>query len=205
MKIPPSMVPVITGLAFWDRRVAAWRDKAQLMLMQAELGERLALGDGTRVERGVIWRVGGTGRVRLGAASTIRTGAELKVDGKLTIGKRVLIGAWTTLSVFDEVVIGDDCLLAERVSIRDHDHRFEHPDVPVADQGYRVSSIRLGNNVWLGAGVTLLKGVSLGDGCVVGANAVVTRSFPAGCVLAGVPARVIQQLPIDERSYACTD
>lgn len=205
MKIPPQMVPVITSIAYWDRRVAAWRDKAQLMLMQRELGDRLALGEGTRVERGVIWRIGHEGRVRLGEETIIRTGAELKVDGKLTIGKRVLIGAWTTLSVFDEVVIGDDCLLAERVSIRDHDHRFEHPGVPVADQGYRVSTIRLGNNVWLGAGVTLLKGVSLGDGCVVGANAVVTRSFPAGCVLAGVPARVIQQLPIDERSYACTD
>lgn len=205
MKIPRPLFPVITGLAYWDRRIAAWRDKAQLMLLQAELGDRLVLGEGTRIERGVIWRVGTPGRVRVGEGSLIRTGAELKVDGKLTIGKRVLIGAWTTLSVFDEVVIGDDCLLAERVSIRDHDHRFEHPGIPVADQGYRVSTIRLGHNVWLGAGVTLLKGVSLGDGCVVGANAVVTRSFPAGCVLAGVPARVIQQLAIDERSYACPD
>lgn len=205
MRVPGPLVSIVTQLAYWDRRVGAWREKAQQLLMQAELGERLKLGDDTRIERGIIWRVGSKGRIHIGSKSVIRTGAELKVDGKLKIGHRVLIGAWTTLSVLDELHIGDDCLLAERVSIRDHDHRFEQPSVPVADQGYRVATIRLGNNVWLGAGVTLLKGVSLGDGCVVGANAVVTRSFPAGCVLAGVPARVIQQLPIDERSYACTD
>jgi acetyltransferase-like isoleucine patch superfamily enzyme len=90
------------------------------------------------------------------------------------------------------------------VSIRDHDHRFADPTLSVAEQGYEVAPVRLGRNVWLGCNVTVLKGVSLGDSCVVGANAVVTTSFPAGSVLAGVPARVLKRLPIEE-SHVSTD
>lgn len=49
---------------------------------------------------------------------------------------------------------------------------------------------RIDNGVMLGAGCVLLGGIEVGDGAVIGANAVVTRSVPAGCVAVGVPARI---------------
>jgi acetyltransferase-like isoleucine patch superfamily enzyme len=55
--------------------------------------------------------------------------------------------------------------------------------------------VRLGNDVWLGAGVVVTAGVTVGDGCIVGAGAVVTGDLPSGCIAAGVPARVIGQRP----------
>jgi acetyltransferase-like isoleucine patch superfamily enzyme len=206
MNLPRPLIPLVTRVAYWDRRISTWRERARLLLLQRELGDRLAMGPGSRVEPGVIWRMGDAGRVTVGPDGVVRTGAELKVDGRLAIGARALIGAWCTLSVLDELVIGDDCLLAERVSIRDHDHRFGDPDRPVAEQGYEVAPVRLGRNVWIGAGVTVLRGVTLGESCVVGANAVVTRSFPAGSVIAGVPARLIaERSPEREEGYACPD
>lgn len=193
MTVPPSLLPPILWVARLERRLEAWRRRARLLLLARELGDRLTLGEGTRCEPGVIWRVGDGGEVRLGPRCTVRTGAELKVDGILVVGARVLIGAGCTLSVLEAMELGDDCMLAERVSLRDHDHRFDDPATPVREQGFRVAPVRLGRDVWVGAGVTIMKGVTLGEGCVVGANAVVTRSFPAGSVLAGVPARQIAQ------------
>lgn len=204
MKLPEPLLRLVLPLAYWDRRVSCWRERAQRLLLEHEYRSNLSLDPAARIERGVIWRLGDTASVELGAKSCVRTGAELKVDGALRIGRRVLIGAWSTLSVLDGLEIGDDCLLAERVSIRDHDHRYADPALSVAEQGYEVAPVRLGRNVWLGCNVTVLKGVSLGDSCVVGAGAVVTTSFPAGCVLAGVPAREIKRLP-DERFHVRTD
>jgi acetyltransferase-like isoleucine patch superfamily enzyme len=179
-------------LAYWDRRLGFWRARARQFLMERELHGRLTLGAQARLERGLIWRIGDEGRIRIGPEACIREGTELKVDGLLEIGPRSLIGAWSVLSVLERLSIGADCLLAERVSIRDHDHRFDDPHRPVSEQGYRVQAVTVGDNVWIGANVVLMKGVTLGDGCVVGANAVVTRSFGPGTVLVGAPARPLQ-------------
>jgi acetyltransferase-like isoleucine patch superfamily enzyme len=184
----------IVELATWDRRIGFWRERARQLLVERELEGRLTLEAQARLERGLIWRIGSHGRVRIGEGACIREGTELKVDGLLEIGPRTLIGAWNVLSVLERLSIGADCLLAERVSIRDHDHRFEDLGQPIARQGYRVEAVSLGNNVWIGANVVLMKGVSLGDGCVVGANAVVTRSFGPGTVLVGAPARALRTL-----------
>ena len=52
--------------------------------------------------------------------------------------------------------------------------------------------MKIGNNVWLGAGAVVLHGVSIGDGAVIGANAVVVKDVPAGEIWGGVPARRIR-------------
>ncbi|HEY9722686.1 MAG TPA: acyltransferase, partial [Oscillatoriaceae cyanobacterium] len=152
------------------------------------------------VEPEVLWRLGHAARVTIGEDTRVRMHNEIKCDGRLTIGARVHLGPWTTISVLDEVILGDDCLIAERVSIRDHDHAIADPTRPFHAQGYVTRPVTLGRNVWLGGGVTIVKGVSLGDNCVVGANAVVTRSFPANSVIAGVPARLIRTLAPAEAS-----
>lgn len=205
MKLNSSLKPLIAQLAYWDRRLSCWRNRAQLTLLERELGARLQLATDTVLEPGILWRIGIGGKLSIGDQSVIRTGTELKIDGRLEIGQRVLVGAGCTLSVLEALQIGDDCLLAERVSIRDHDHRFLDPHAPISQQGYRIAPVVLGRNVWIGAGVTLLPGVKLGNGCVVGANAVVTRSFPERCVIAGVPARVLKALPSSESPYVGSD
>jgi acetyltransferase-like isoleucine patch superfamily enzyme len=72
-------------------------------------------------------------------------------------------------------------------------HRFDRRDVPIHLQGSDASGIVTGDNVWIGAGVTVLDGVRIGTGAVIAAGAVVVKSVPAMTVVAGVPARVLRE------------
>ena len=84
------------------------------------------------------------------------------------------------------IYIGDDTLFAPGVKIISANHN-------TSDLGRWESAepIRIGSRCWLGANAVILPGVQLGDQVVVGAGAVVTRSFPPGTVVAGVPARAL--------------
>ena len=117
----------------------------------------------------------------------------IECRGRLEIGDRTIFGHHCTLGVADSLVIGPDCLIAEMVAIRDHDHRFDGPlEVPIREQGVTSTPVRIGSNVWLAGKVTVLKGVTIGDNAIIGANAVVTRDIPTNAVAVGIPARVIR-------------
>lgn len=84
------------------------------------------------------------------------------------------------------ITIGDDVILAPRVHILAHDASTRR------HLGYtKVADVRIGNNVFVGAGSIVLPGVVIGDDCIIGAGSVVSRDVPAGHVAAGSPARVI--------------
>jgi len=89
------------------------------------------------------------------------------------------------------IVFGANVLFGPHVKIISQNHNItDRNDAPL-----QASPIRIHDNCWLGAGVTILPGVELGHNCVVGAGAVVTHSFPPYVVLAGNPARIIRELP----------
>jgi len=127
-------------------------------------------------------------RVRIRAvpwATELATGG----DGRLEIGDGTFVNSAVSISASLSVAIGRQCQIGPRVLIMDND--FHVP----GDLLRRPTSspVVLEDQVWIGAGATILKGVRIGRGASVGAGSVVTRDVPAGAIVAGVPARPLHE------------
>jgi acetyltransferase-like isoleucine patch superfamily enzyme len=135
--------------------------------------------------------------VRLAADVALDDGVTLLCSGaakrgKLSVGERTYINRFTILMASDHVEVGRDCMIGPHCCITDADHGT-NPGERVAAQPMRAEPVRIGDNVWLGANVVVLKGVTIGDGAVIAAGAVVTRDVAPGALAVGVPAKVVRQ------------
>ncbi|MGI9192550.1 MAG: DapH/DapD/GlmU-related protein [Chitinophagaceae bacterium] len=97
-------------------------------------------------------------------------------------------GCYFGIAAGSTLHIGDGTLWAWNVNIQTANHD------PIDRNQYKVASVVIGKNCWLGGNVTILPGITLGDNVTVGANSVVTKSFPSNVIIAGVPAKVIRSL-----------
>ena len=89
------------------------------------------------------------------------------------------------------VVFGDNVFIAPNCCFTTAGHPI---DVEQRNKGLEYAHpITVGNNVWIGAGVTVLPGVSIGDNVTIGAGSLVNRDIPSGSVAVGVPCKVIKQ------------
>ncbi len=121
---------------------------------------------------------------------------------KISIGSGVYIGGYAYLTAIDEISIGDGCVLSEHVYITDLMHGLSPEGGPIMQQPLESKGpVRIGPRCFLGYRAAIMPGVTLGEGCVVGANAVVTRSFGAFSMLAGAPARVVKIYSRDSRIW----
>lgn len=134
-------------------------------------------------------------KIVCGPGASISPDVSFANPERIVIGKNVTIGSrshiWAGPSK-GRIVIGDDCLFGPEVMLTAANYRFNDGS-PVTRQKMNESDIVLGRDVWLGARVVILPGVTLGDGAIVGAAAVVTKSVPAGAIVVGQPARIIGQ------------
>lgn len=131
--------------------------------------------------------------LRLGRWSWLGQGTKIRVhEGECEIGAKTVLGQECTISAFQHVSIGRECVIADRVMLIDFDHGVVEVERPIRVQGIYKRDVRIGSNVWVGYGACFLRGVSVGDNSVVGTNAVVTRDVPANAVVGGVPARILR-------------
>lgn len=91
------------------------------------------------------------------------------------------------------ITIGNNCLISYNVFMRTDSHNYLDKNELINKQGMNEKSIVIGDDVWIGYGAMIMSGVNVANGCVIGANAVVTEDTEPYSVYAGVPARKIKE------------
>jgi galactoside O-acetyltransferase len=159
-----------------------------------QLGDRCVLSDGCVLEARCSDEIGLT----IGPDSILSNNAMVSCkNGVISIGSRAGIGAFTVIHAVNgaSVTIGDDVLVGPRCYFAGGgNYHTERTDIPMAKQGLiEETGLRLGSDIWLGAGVSVMSGVEIDDGCIIAAGAVVTKSLEKYSVAMGVPAKVLKK------------
>ncbi|HEX9638281.1 MAG TPA: acyltransferase [Acidobacteriota bacterium] len=137
-------------------------------------------GDGT-----AIWLMD---KVFIGRHSVLTTRR-----GTIHVGERTSVSASCRIASTSEVRIGRVAQIAAFTYIGGGQHRIDRTDIPIVEQGFESrGGVKIGDDVWIGAGVVVHDGVQIGNGAVIGAGSVVTGDIPAFAVALGVPARVVR-------------
>ena len=156
-------------------------------------GRRLMLDGLCFIGPKVVIQIGKSARVELGRWSWIGHGTKIRChEGVVSIGAKTVLGQECTISAYQHLSIGRECVIADRAMFIDFDHGMVEVERPIRLQGIYKRDTRVGNNVWIGYGACILRGVTVGDNAVIGTNAVVTKDVPDNAVVGGVPARIIR-------------
>ena len=146
------------------------------------------------IGKGVKIIVKTNGKIRCEGKIRLDDFSELESNGHLLIGNNFVLNAYSRIVAFEKIVVGSNVIVARFVSILDHDHSYNFSNKSIKFGGYNTSPIKIGNNVWIGDKVSILKGVTIGDNVIIAANAVVTKDIPSNVVAGGIPAKVIKEM-----------
>jgi len=150
------------------------------------------LGNGVVIDSHVFLEcTGANGVIFIGNGSKLHRGSMVITgeNGSVRTGVFFSLNPYSVIYGHGGLILGDYVRLATQVVIIPANHIFSDAKVPITKQGLTKKGIKIGNDVWLGAGVRVLDGVVIGDGVVVGAGAVVTKSLPPYTIATGVPAK----------------
>lgn len=121
-----------------------------------------------------------------------------KVIPSIIIGNGCIVGQYNHITAVNAIIIGDNLLTGRFVLISDNNHgRFDYEELkksPVNRDIISKGKVIIGNNVWIGDKVSILGGVHIGDGCIIGANSVVTHDIPPYSLAVGNPARIVKTI-----------
>ena len=122
---------------------------------------------------------------------TLSPGARIILEDGVSVNGVSIVARSKTIRIGKNTMIAPNCTIVDSDfhSLWPAEGRLINPGIE-HDKG-----VNIGENVWLGMQVVVLKGVTIGDGAVIGARSVVTSDIPSNCVAAGVPAKIIRHLP----------
>jgi acetyltransferase-like isoleucine patch superfamily enzyme len=166
---------------------------ARYALLKLRYGRRLRTDGICFVCPGVRLEIGRDATLRIGRWAWIGDGTKIRVhEGEVSIGAKTVMGQECTISAYQHVEIGRECIVADRVMLIDFDHGVVEVERPIRLQGIYKRDVRVGHNVWIGYGACILRGVTVGDNTIVGTSTVVTRDIPENAVVGGIPAKVLR-------------
>lgn len=119
--------------------------------------------------------------LQIGNGFRARRNVELNArSGKLTVGNNVFLNSGCIITAREEITIGDNTIFGPNVIVYDHDHKRDGHIV--LDNEFVGAPVRIGKNVWIGAGSIILMGSVIEDNCVIAAGSVVKGTIPEGRV-----------------------
>jgi acetyltransferase-like isoleucine patch superfamily enzyme len=201
----PSLVGILLRAIVYRPllRMEGWvAIQSDVILKQAR---NISLQNGVYLDHGVYIHACPNG-VRIGSGTRVMYGAELHVfnfrdlpNAGITIGSQGVVGPYSVIFGHGGTSIGNNVIIAPRVSILPINHYYDNPHIPIRQQGIEAKGIRIEDDAWIGAGAKILDGVCIGRGSVVGAGAVVTQDVSAYTMVVGVPARPVQSWAAGDR------
>lgn len=129
-----------------------------------------------------------------GHNSFLRSNVRFGYSKNISIGCNAIIGPNSILNGSSEIVIGDNFLAGPELIIYTAEHGIENNGVPFNQQNITTESVIIGDNVYIGARVIILKGVVIGDNVVIGAGSIITNNLQSNTLYAGVPVKKIKDL-----------
>lgn len=134
-----------------------------------------------------------TNNLKIGKKTRISSFTKIKsAYGPLIIGENVSVATGCFISSDKQgIEIGDHSMIGANSTILGSNYRYDKLEIPVIDQGTISKGVRIGRNVWLGAGVVILDGCQIGNNVIITPNSVVSGNFPDNVILQGNPAKVI--------------
>ena len=197
-----------------QRKVTAGH-KIKTLLLKLKYGKQLQSNGAIRIlGRLPVLKLPGSSKITLGSkvvlnsddnhsntALTYRCTLVCGLHGQIEIGDNTMMNG-TSITAYEKVVIGKNCQMASCSFITDTDFHPVNPQIREREaMGYKVDHnvvnkkiVTIGNNVWIGWGVIILKGVTIGDNSIIAAGAVVVHDIPSNVVAAGNPASVVKSL-----------
>lgn len=163
----------------------------------ASRGVKLAIHFPIRVDRRKANQISLGNSITIGKDAWLNTVGENFDDVKIVIEDNCNIGSRDIFSAQNLIHIERDVMIATSVLIQDHHHAYDDVTRPISEQGVTSGGrIRIGRGSWIGQGAAIVCNdgeLVLGANCVVGSNALVTRSYPPNSVIIGNPARLARQ------------
>jgi acetyltransferase-like isoleucine patch superfamily enzyme len=175
----------------WRYGRLAWRYLWRRLLTSA--GRRWRTDGFVFFGRGLEIEIGASGRVDFGRFVWIGDRTKVRChEGVVEIGQKTVLGQECTITAFQHIRIGEQCVIADKAMFIDFDHGVVEVERPIRMQGIYKRDVEVGSNVWIGYGACILRGVRVGDNSVIGTNSVVTKDVPANAVVGGIPARILR-------------
>jgi len=166
-------------------------------------------------------RIGKWGNINLNRGGKFSIGKGSILDGSVVtehpdadirIGENTYIGGSSLISAIG-IEIGDDVLVSWGCTLYDHNSHsviwnerskdvedYYRGGFPAKDwSNVKKAKIRICDKAWIGFNVIILKGVTVGEGAIVASGSVVTKDIPPWTIVGGNPAKVIREIPEDER------
>jgi acetyltransferase-like isoleucine patch superfamily enzyme len=163
-------------------------------IQNIKLGKNIKFSDYVHIDGLGFGKIHIDDRCSLGAFSRIVTSTSYSNLGDgIHLGTDVAIGEFSYIGGAGGVSIGSNSIIGQYLSIHPENHNHDNLDLLIRKQGVTRKGVSIGENVWIGAKVTILDGVTVGNGCIIAAGAVLTaENYPENTIIGGVPAKVLR-------------